>query len=71
MRSGLVRLIAIAFEDHGLHRLEANIQPANERSQALVKSLGFRLEGYSPRYLFIDGAWRDHDRFAITREEWN
>ena len=69
MRAGLALLIDEAFGELGLHRLEANVQPANERSAALVASLGFRLEGHSPRYLRIDGAWRDHDRWAITREE--
>ncbi|MHC4938994.1 MAG: GNAT family N-acetyltransferase [Planctomycetota bacterium] len=57
-----------AFEELGLHRLEANIQPENEASIELVKSLGFRREGYSPRYLHIGGEWRDHERWAITRE---
>ena len=58
-----------AFREIGLHRVEANVQPDNLRSRALVKRLGFRLEGYSPRYLRIAGAWRDHERWAKLADE--
>jgi ribosomal-protein-alanine N-acetyltransferase len=70
MRAGLEVVIRLAFRQHGLHRLEANIQPENRRSIALVQGLGFRLEGYSPRYLKIAGRWRDHERWAMTTEDW-
>jgi [ribosomal protein S5]-alanine N-acetyltransferase len=48
-----------------VNRLEANIQPGNTASIALVKSCGFMKEGYSPKYLKINGRWRDHERWAI------
>jgi [ribosomal protein S5]-alanine N-acetyltransferase len=70
MRAGMRKVIARAFGVHRLHRLEANIQPDNARSRRLAASLGFRVEGFSPRYLKIRGRWRDHERWAITREEW-
>ncbi len=54
-----------AFDDLKLHRIEANIQPNNNRSLAFVKSLGFEREGFSPQYLNIGGNWRDHERWAI------
>ncbi|MFD4375058.1 GNAT family N-acetyltransferase [Streptomyces sp. NPDC058486] len=66
MGEALGLLLAHAFGEMGLHRLEANIQPGNGPSRALVRRAGFRLEGFSPAMLFIDGAWRDHERWAIT-----
>jgi ribosomal-protein-alanine N-acetyltransferase len=59
-----------AFRTLKLHRLEANIQPANRASAALVRRLGFKREGYSPRYLKIGGRWQDHERWALLAEEW-
>lgn len=58
-----------AFTEIGLHRLEANIQPANHRSIALVKRVGFKKEGFSPRYLKIGGVWCDHERWALLADE--
>ena len=70
IREGLGLVLDHAFGTLKLHRLEANIQPHNERSKALIASLGFRLEGYSKYYLKISGRWRDHERWAMLAEEW-
>ena len=69
MREGLQLVLRHAFGPLRLHRLEANIQPANAPSIALVAGAGFHLEGLSPRYLKIAGRWRDHERWAILAEE--
>jgi [ribosomal protein S5]-alanine N-acetyltransferase len=70
MSEALSLVLSTAFLDMGLHRLEANIQPGNGPSRALVQRLGFRREGFSPRYLKIGGEWRDHERWAILAEDW-
>jgi ribosomal-protein-alanine N-acetyltransferase len=70
MREGLELVLRRAFGELRLHRLEANIQPDNRASLALVRGAGFRREGFSPRYLKIGGRWRDHERWAILAEDW-
>ena len=70
MHAGLAAVLERAFGEHELHRVEANVQPANTRSAELVQGLCFRLEGHSTRYLKIGDEWRDHDRYALTVEEW-
>ena len=70
MAEGLQLVLRHTFIAMKLHRVEANIQPENVTSIALVKRAGFRLEGFSPRYLKISGRWRDHQRWAMTIDDW-
>jgi ribosomal-protein-alanine N-acetyltransferase len=58
-----------AFRNGGLHRVEVNIRPENLPSRRVVEKLGFREEAYHPRYMHIDGAWRDHIGYSMTSEE--
>jgi ribosomal-protein-alanine N-acetyltransferase len=53
----------------GMHRLEIAVRPENTSSLRVAQKLGFREEGMRRRYLFIDGAWRDHQVFALTADE--
>ena len=70
MTEGFALALDFAFRRLGLHRVEANVQPANHRSLALAERLGFEREGYSRRYVKIAGRWRDHIRFAMLAEDW-
>ena len=68
MREGLQAVVRHAFRTLKLRRVEANIQPANAASIALVRACGFAREGLSPRYLKIAGRWRDHERWALLAD---
>jgi ribosomal-protein-alanine N-acetyltransferase len=70
MREGLIGVVGRAFRELGLHRLEANIQAGNRRSIALVAGLGFRREGNARGFLKIGNRWRDHERWALLKEDW-
>jgi len=72
-RGVIPRAVAMVI-DHcffvaGLHRIEICIRPENTNSLRVVEKLGIREIGYAPYFLHIDGAWRDHRIFAITKEE--
>lgn len=70
MAEGLQLVLRVAFRRLKLHRVEANVQPANATSLALVRRAGFVREGYSRRYVRIAGRWRDHVRMALLVEDW-
>ena len=69
MKEGLELTIRHAFGPLKLHRIQANVQPSNERSIALLRSIGFTEEGYARRYLKVGGRWRDHLMFALLADE--
>ncbi len=70
MAEAMQLVLAHAFGPLGLHRIEANIQPGNRASIALAHRAGFVKEGFSPKYLMVDGDWRDHERWAIRADIW-
>ena len=53
-------LTRFGFDQLGLHRIEINIRPENAPSCRVAEKAGYLLEGARPRYLHIDGQWRDH-----------
>ena len=67
--TALAMAVDHAFRLGALHRVEVNIRPENKASLRVVEKLGFRHEGFHPRYLHIDGDWRDHIGFALTVED--
>lgn len=66
MREALEAALAYVFDELRLHRVMANYMPTNERSGALLRRLGFVVEGYARDYLYLNGAWRDHVLTAKT-----
>ena len=70
MTEAVAKVLRNAFLDLKLHRIEANVQPNNIPSIAVLTRNGFTREGFSRRYLKIGGKWRDHERWAIIKEDW-
>jgi [ribosomal protein S5]-alanine N-acetyltransferase len=71
---GLTPLAVALVCDHGframgIHRIEIVIRPENSASRRVVEKLDFGLEGHRPRFLHIDGEWRDHDVYTMLAED--
>lgn len=69
MTEALLATLHFAFDQIGLHRVEAACLPSNGPSRTLLLKIGFREEGLARKYLRINGAWEDHVLFGILREE--
>jgi len=70
MTEAIKLTLKYSFKTLKLHRIEANVQPENLPSIAVLKRCGFTREGFSRKYLKVGGRWRDHERFAIIVEDW-
>lgn len=66
---GVRQLLHYAFDELGLHRVQANIIPRNAASIRVAEKAGLRFEGLARRYLRINGAWEDHAMYARTVED--
>ena len=62
--------LRFAFQEAGLHRVQAAVMPRNLRSIRVIEKIGMRFEGLAERYLLINGVWEDHRMYALTAEEW-
>lgn len=62
-------VLAHAFGELGLHRVEAACLPNNEASRRLLEKCGFHQEGIAREYLRINGRWQDHVLFALLASD--
>ena len=63
-------VVAFGFETLNLHRIEADVDPRNERSLRLLERLGFRREGHLRERYYIDGERQDAVMMGLLRTEW-
>jgi ribosomal-protein-alanine N-acetyltransferase len=70
MTEALLAATAYAFDELGLHRIEANYMPRNDRSARVLQRLGFVVEGHAKDYILINGTWEDHVKTSLTNNSW-
>lgn len=70
MGEAISLVLSYAFMGLGLMRVHAACVPENDKSKRLILRSGLKEEGFAPAYLQINGAWRDHHLFAITRADY-
>ena len=70
MHEALLATNQYVFKQLNMHRVMANFMPHNMRSNAVLRHLGFVVEGYARDYLYVNGAWRDHVLTSLTNHDW-
>ena len=71
MSEALSAAIDYVFDELGFHRIMASYMPRNQRSGALLKKLGFTVEGYARDYLLINNQWEDHILTSLVNHNWS
>ncbi|MEE4216659.1 MAG: GNAT family protein [Xanthomonadales bacterium] len=66
----LMPVLAYAFGEIGLHRLEADVDPANLASLALLKKFGFRREGLTRESFMVHGRWHDSVILGLLEDDY-
>ena len=69
MTEAIKKGIDIIFNEYGLHRIEANVMPKNQRSLRVTEKLGFYNEGIAQKYLKINGIWEDHVHMVLLNDK--
>ena len=69
MTEAVEKIVEIAFNNYGLHRIEANIMPRNIASIRVVEKLGFYNEGLAKKYIMLNGKWEDHIHMVLLNEK--
>lgn len=70
MTEAATRILQFAFDSLRFHRIEANINPGNEASRALLLKLGFRKEAYFVENYFFNNQYLDSEMYGILDREW-
>jgi ribosomal-protein-alanine N-acetyltransferase len=70
MHEALQALLDYAFGEHGLHRLEADIDPRNTASAGILERLGFVREGYLRERWFVGGEVCDTELYGLLARDW-
>ncbi len=66
--AAVAQACALAFDQLGMHRIEAGTLPHNTASQRVLEKNGFTRFGLAPGYLLIAGRWQDHVLFQRLRD---
>ncbi|HWZ18130.1 MAG TPA: GNAT family N-acetyltransferase [Ktedonobacteraceae bacterium] len=71
MTEAMSAILTFGFSELGLHRVEAVIDIANERSKKLLLKLGFTYEGNLRQRFPFRGHFEDEHYFGLLKDEWH
>ena len=70
MTEVMTKVIDFAFDELGLHRLEADTDTLNAGSLALLGKLGFQQEGVFRQRWKVYGEWQDSAMLGLLKPDW-